>query len=138
MIYHKRLVLAVVMLLVLSAVSVGVMAQDGETVVRTGLRPDAPPYGVRGMHPVGARDLVIDGETPLDITVWYPALNVDNLEEAIIYPYTLKMDMPPGTTATIAGHAISEAPYDVSEGPYPLVILSTGFAMGRTAYAWLG
>jgi predicted dienelactone hydrolase len=137
MIYRKQLVLTVVMLLVLSVMSVDVMAQDGETLVRTGLRPDAPPYGVRGLYPVGSRDLIINGETLLDITVWYPALNDNNLEEAIIYPYTLKMDTLPGITATIAGNAISEAPYDLSENPYPLVILSAGFAMGRTAYAWL-
>jgi predicted dienelactone hydrolase len=137
MIYRKQLVVAAVMLLVLAAVSVGVMAQEGETVVLNGLRPDAPPYAIRGSYPVGTRDLVIDGETPLDITVWYPALNDDNLEEAIIYPYILKMDTPPGTTATIAGHAIGEAPYDLSEDPYALVILSPGFALGRTTYAWL-
>lgn len=137
MIQRKQVLRAVVLTLVLSALSLSVMAQEGETVVRTGFRPDAPPYGVRGSHPVGARDLVIGGDTPLDITVWYPALNEDHLEEAIIYPYTLKMDTPPGMTATIAGHAISEAPFALSEHPYPLVILSTGFAMGRTAYAWL-
>src|SRR5688500_1360425 len=105
---RKQLVLAAVMLLVLSAVSVGVMAQEGEAVVATGIRPDAPPYGVRGIYPVGARDLVIDGVTPLEITVWYPALNVDNLAEIITYPYELKMDVPPGTSATVAGHALSE------------------------------
>jgi predicted dienelactone hydrolase len=135
MIARNRLVLAVVMLL--SAMSVGVLAQEGETVVLTGLRPDAPLYGVRGIHPVGTRNLMIEGETPLEITVWYPALNDGNLEETITYPYTLKMDTPPGTTATVAGHALSEAPYDLSAGPYPLVILSHGFALGRTAYAWL-
>jgi predicted dienelactone hydrolase len=137
MINRKQWVLAVVMLLLMSVASVGVMAQEDEPVARTGLRPDAPAYGVRGEYPVGARDLVIEGETPLEITVWYPALNANRLEEAILYPYTLKMDMPPGTTATIAGRALSEAPFDFSAEPYPLVILSTGFAMGRTAYAWL-
>ena len=137
MTYGKQFIRIVVMLVVLTALSAGVMAQEGETVVRTGLRPDAPTYGVRGVYAVGARDLVIDAETPLEISVWYPALNDANLEEVITYPYTLKMDMPPGMTATIAGHALSDAPFDLSAGPYPLVILSTGFAMGRTAYAWL-
>ncbi len=137
MIHRKQLFLTVVTLLVLSALAVGVMAQESETALLTGLRPDAPPYSIRGTHPVGTRDLVIASESPLEITVWYPALNEDNFEEAIIYPYTLKMDMPPGTIATIAGRAISEAPYDLSEEPYPLVILSPGFALGRTTYAWL-
>lgn len=137
MAFSKRLVKVLVTLLALLVSLDGVMAQGGEAVVRTGLRPDAPAYGVRGIHPVGTRDLVIDGEAPLDISVWYPALNDDNLEEAITYPYTIKMDTPAGTTATVAGHAISEAPYDLSGSPYPLVILSHGFSLGRTAYAWL-
>lgn len=134
---RKQLVLAVVMLLLLTTVAVGVMAQEGEPVAHVGLRPDAPAYGIRGIFPVGTRDLVINGETPLEITVWYPALNADHLEEAITYPYTLKMDVPPGITATIAGHALSEAPYDLSAGPYPLVVLSPGFALGLSTYAWL-
>jgi predicted dienelactone hydrolase len=137
MVLSKRSAIVLVTLLALLMSLAGVMAQEGEAVVGTGLRPDAPTYGVRGPHPVGTRDLVIDGEAPLDISVWYPALNDDNLEEAITYPYTIKMDTPAGTTATVAGHAISEAPYDLSGSPYPLVILSHGFSLGRTAYAWL-
>ena len=132
----KRLVLAFVMPLMLSA-SGGVMAQEGEAETRTGLRPDAPAYAVRGSHPVGTRDLVIGGETALDITVWYPTLNGDNADKAITYPYEIKMDAPPGATATVVGRAIHDAPHDLSRGPYPLVMLSPGFSIGRTGYAWL-
>jgi predicted dienelactone hydrolase len=37
----------------------------------------------------------------------------------------------------VAGQAIIEAPYNLSAGPYPLVLLSSGFIIGRTGYARL-
>ena len=135
--YRKRLVLAVVMLLALSALPVNVMAQEGVPALNSGFRPDAPPYGARGPHVVGTQDLVIDGETPLVVTVWYPTLNDEGAEEAIMYPYETNPDMLQGMAPTVAGRAISNAPYDLSAGPYPLVILSHGYSLGRTAYAWL-
>lgn len=138
MIHRKQLVLAIVMLLILAAVSVGVRAQEAETVVHSGLRPDAPPYGTRGAYAIGTRDLVIEGETSLDITVWYPALNPNNLAETITYPYVIKWEgFPEGATSTVNGHALADADFDLSAAPYPLVILSPAFSSGRTAYAWL-
>ena len=134
---RKPFIFAVFMLLVLSVLSIAVMAQDGEAVTSTGFRPDAPTYGVRGSHPVGTRDLVIDGESPLDITVWYPASVSENAEATITYPYTIKMDVPPSMVATVDGQAILDAPYDLEDSPRPLVILSPGFAVGRSSYAWL-
>ena len=35
-------------------------AQDGDQSERTGFRPDAPPYGVRGPYPVGTMEMVIE------------------------------------------------------------------------------
>jgi predicted dienelactone hydrolase len=59
------------------------------------------------------------------------------LPEEISYPYEIKLDAPPEAIATVAGRAISDAPYDLSADAYPLVILSPGFIIGRTSYAWL-
>ncbi|MBN2469475.1 MAG: prolyl oligopeptidase family serine peptidase, partial [Anaerolineae bacterium] len=98
---------------------------------------ETPAYGVRGQHPVGTRDFVIDGDAPLDITVWYPAVNADGSEEAIAYPYETNPDMAMGMEPTVSGQAISAAPYALDAGPYPLVILSHGYSLGRTGYAWL-
>lgn len=132
--------LAILTLLMLAALPAAVTAQSEETGMRssTGFRPDAPQYGVRGDYPVGAHDLVVEGERTLDATVWYPALNDDQLEEVISYPYVIKMDAPPGATAAVSGQALRDAPYDLAAGPYPLVILSPGFILGRTTYAWMG
>ena len=41
------------------------------------------------------------------------------------------------TFATFAGRAIPDAPYDLSVAPYPLIILSPGFSIGASTYAWL-
>ncbi len=138
---RRVLILVIVALLALSVLPAMAMAQSEDTGAdtgSTGIRPDAPQYGVRGEYVVGTRDLVIEGENPLDIRVWYPALNEDNAETVISYPYEIKMDVPPGMTATVAGRALSDAPYNLSASPYPLVILSHGFIMGSTTYAWLG
>ena len=135
--YRNRLFLAVTLLLTLSVLPVNVMAQEGVTTPGTGFRPDAPSYGVRGQNPVGTRDFVIDGDAPLDITLWYPALNEDDTEEAIVYPYITNPDTSMGMEPTVTGRAISDAPYDLAAGPYPLVILSHGYSLGRTGYAWL-
>lgn len=129
----KRFILGILTVL---AFSIGVMAQDVATEGNSGLRPDAPQYAIRGAHPVGTQDFVIDGEMPLDITIWYPALNPDNLEESTTYPYVVKMGMP-DMGATVTGHAIVDAPYNLADGSYPLVVVSPGFLLGRTNYVWL-
>lgn len=55
------------------------------------------------------------------------------------YPYGVKMGAPFGTVAiaSYAGQAIQDAPEDLSMGPYPLVLLSPGFSIASSAYAWL-
>jgi predicted dienelactone hydrolase len=73
----------------------------------------------------------------MDVTIWYPALNEDGAEESIVYPYMTNPDSSMGMEPTVTGQAIAEAPYDLDNGPYPLVILSHGFSLGRTGYAWL-
>jgi predicted dienelactone hydrolase len=129
---RKLLVLFLVMMMLTGSI----MAQD--EVTRRGARSDAPAYGVRGAYAVGARDLVIEGETALDITVWYPALNPDHLAETITYPFVIKWEgFPEGAASTVKGHALADAAFDLSAAPYPLVILSPGFSAGRTLYAWL-
>lgn len=113
------------------------VAQDRADAQETNSQSGTPAYGVRGDHPVGTQDLVIDGDAALEITLWYPALNTDGAEEVIAYPYLTNPDMSMGMEPTVAGQAISEAPYALDGGPHPVVILSHGFSLGRTGYAWL-
>jgi len=109
----------------------GTEAQDSNS------QADELTYAVRGDHPVGTRDFVIDGEAPLDVTLWYPAVNEGGVEESIIYPYMTNPDSSMGMEPTVIGQAISEAPYALEAAPYPLVVLSHGFSLGHTGYAWL-
>jgi predicted dienelactone hydrolase len=123
--------------LVALSMSGSALAQEDAVSAQGGLRPDAPLYGIRGSHPVGARNLTIDGEIGLEATLWYPALNPNDSVEEIIYTNQLKFSFAPVDTTTLNGHALRDAPVNLNDGPYPLVVLSPGFALGNTTYAWL-
>ena len=136
---RNKMVSTTLILVALFVLFMGVRAKWGNAVEGAGMQADTPPYAARGSYPVGTSDLVIEAETPLEITLWYPALNEDNSQEAVTYPYKMKMGAPLGavTFAKYAGKAIQDAPYDLAGGPYPLVVLSPGFSIGTSTYAWL-
>jgi predicted dienelactone hydrolase len=139
MLRRRLLVVAVSILLVLSGLYVGVMVPFGNAAADTNSSLDAPRYSARGPHLVGTRDSVIDGEAPLDITMWYPALRGQDRAAKTRYAYEMKMGTPFGTVtfAAFAGQAIRNASPGRSAGPYPLIILSHGFSIGASTYAWL-
>jgi predicted dienelactone hydrolase len=130
-----QMALMVVMFLSLSLVA----AQDAAGPEPVGLRPDAPPYALHGPYWVGTQDRVIDPDSaePLEVTIWYPALNPEGLTEEVTYPATLKFDVPDGTNGIVYGHALKDAALDMTGGPYPLVVFSPGFGAARTNYAHL-
>lgn len=102
----------------------GVGAQE-DGPARTGFRPDAPPYGVRGPYPVGFMTFSNGAEEdPLEGGIWYPALNPDGVEEAITYDLGIGDVLPPGNA--MAGRALQDAAPDTANGPYPLVVSSHG------------
>jgi predicted dienelactone hydrolase len=129
----------VLTLVVLFVLFMGYRANQNDEESNISSPPDEAIYAVPGPHPVGIRDLVIEGDTPLDLTMWYPATNTDNLEEEIKYPYKIKFGAPFGNVsiASSQGGAIRGAPFDISTHPYPLIILSPGFSIGASSYAWL-
>ena len=136
---RKKSVSAVILLAVASVLFMGARAKQADAIQDTGMQSDTPAYAERGSYSVGTRYLAIEGNSPLDVTLWYPASNEDNNEDAVTYPYEMKMGDPLGTVtvAKYAGKAIQDAPYDLSSGPYPLVVLSSGFSIGASSYAWL-
>lgn len=108
----------------------------GETA---GSRTGAARYGVPGPHAVGMQIRVIDGESPLTVRVWYPALTPEGGAKTVRYPFKVKMGPPVGTV-TIAfseGEAVADAGFHHNAASYPLVILSPGFSIGAQAYGWL-
>lgn len=102
-----------------------------------GLRPDAPPYALHGPFAVGYRPLVSGEGTehPLDMSIWYPALNPTGTTAKVTYEIELK-DFT-GATGIVYGHALLNAQSDASQGPYPLVIFSHGFSGSAAHYSTL-
>lgn len=130
---------AAIILILLVVVLVGARSRGKASSTAGTLDSDDAPYSVRGTYTVGVQNLTTGGETPLGLTLWYPALSDDNQGKGITYVYKVKMGQPFGTIrmASFEGQALQDAPYDLSMSPYPLVILSPGFSVGSTAYAWL-
>ena len=112
-----------------------------EETLPQGLRPDAPPYAVHGPYAVGMRDFVIEeGDQPVSITVWYPALNPTQAPEEINYQIAEQIysvpPLPP-EARILKGRALEDAAPDTAQGPYPLVIFSPGLAGFRQQNSFL-
>lgn len=137
---RKKLGSAAIIFAVISVLFMGARSKQKSEEQSTASLHAKPQYSVPGPFATGMRDLSIGSETALDITVWYPAANGEVGGKSIEYPYEVKMDDPIGTlaVASYSGKAVQAAPYGLDAGPYPLVILSPGFSIGSSAYAWLG
>ena len=129
--YIGRFVTFVVLIFILMVLIVPVGAVEPVGPSPVGLRPDAPTYALHGPYWVGTMAMVIeDPDRPLPITVWYPALNPDNLEEAVEYDIGLGEMLPPELNL-IPGHALLDAQADKQQAPYPLVIYSPANTASR-------
>ncbi len=139
MLSHKKLLFGFLLLLFSAAVVIGMRPQKCADGLCNDIHLDVPTYGVPGPHQVGIRNLMSDDEPSLAMKLWYPALSEGAPEGVIAYPYEVKIGAPLGTVAiaSTAGRAIQDAPFDRTQGPYPLVVLSPGFAVGTTSYGWL-
>jgi predicted dienelactone hydrolase len=92
-------------------------------------------FAERGLHAVGVRGMTID-DAPIPMIVWYPAREQAG---SLTYAYAINMLGADSSIAlaTYQGQAVPGAIPDLSEGPYPLVVLSPGFAIRSESYAWL-
>jgi predicted dienelactone hydrolase len=139
---NKRLVILIlIVLLMFPALEIlsPVGAQEEPRPEAVGLRPDAPPYALHGPYWVGTREFVIDpeGERPILLRVWYPALNPEGIAESITYEVQWKLPIPAVSDMVVMGHALNNALSDETGAPYPLVIFSHGFAAWLSAYAYI-
>lgn len=126
-----RFVTMIVLVFILMVPAVPIQAAEPEVPEPLGLRPDAPTYALHGPYWVGTMEMVIeDSDRPLPITVWYPALNPDNLEEVVEYDIGLGEMLPPELNL-IPGHALLAAEADRQQAPYPLVIYSPANTASR-------
>jgi predicted dienelactone hydrolase len=123
----RRLLFAAFVLGAMFNASVSFAQETGPT----GIRPDAPPYAIRGQYAVGTMEFTIeDEERPLSITIWYPALNPDAVEEIASYSIGIMNILGPDFD-TAKGHAIRNASPDAQNGPYPMAIYSPGMFASR-------
>ncbi len=135
--FKKKSASWVVIFAVLLVLFLGARAKrEKETAAM--LPPESMTYAVSGPYAVGNRTQLIEGETPLEINVWYPAEN-SSQDEAITYRYGVKMFKSMGaiSMARFSGQAVRDSAYDLKGGPYPLVVLSPGFSFSTSTYAWL-
>ena len=125
-------------------VLLGWLAAFGAVLVRgdveeSGLDPESTPYAAAGRYAVGTMTRVIRGDRPIGTTVWYPASPADSHDTRVTYPYRLTMFGGVGAVslASYPGDAYVDAPFEESGAPYPLVVLSPGFALAGSVYGWL-
>jgi len=130
---RRFLFTCIIVVLTVVLLPVSVLAQDGDAPQRTGFRPDAPPYGVRGPYTVGTMefDINILGRDSV-LTVWYPTQG----DADAAYTYTLD-NLPGWPPLEIYGRAGPDADGDMADAPYPLVIFSHsggGYRLGSVYF----
>ncbi len=131
---------AVLMIVLLMSLTL-VAAQDAAAPEPVGLRPDAPPYALHGPYWVGYQTLMTRyADYALQVAAWYPATNPEAFEESVTYPAVSSKweGIPLEVQVSSQGHALDQALPDVRGAPYPLVILSHGFANQPWAYSYQG
>jgi predicted dienelactone hydrolase len=135
----SKFLLSVVLIVALALPALAILpsagAQEGGGPPLVGLFPDSPKYAIHGPYWVGARDFVIgpDTDRPLEVTVWYPAYNLDQVPEEITYTYDPLLYRP----VSVSGHAIGDGAPAFESGPYPLVIASHGHDANRFFVTYL-
>ena len=119
--------------------------------------PDAPELAVRGKYKVGVQTLelvnkaqidVLNAKSgisplydrPLKLEVWYPAQLQANEIESVVYndflgtPFDPKRPLIP---FTFKGRAAKNAKPNISEGKFPLIIVSHGYTGSRVLMTYL-
>ena len=83
--------------------------------------------------------MTVPGDRPINVRLWYPATVGPDQRRGVTDAFAIRAvgALGPVTIATSPGDAVRNAPFDLSEGPYPVVLLSPGFALTSSTYAWL-
>lgn len=114
------------------------LAFTTQTVATATAGEDAGAFAVPGPQAVGVRTARMP-HAPMNVSLWYPAAAGEADGPRSTYSYGMSM-LGADTSVALAtsrGSAIPASAPDRSARPYPLVILSHGFAISDTSYAWL-
>lgn len=144
-----------VLLLFFTFGTLTLFAQDDDFVFGDPL-PDAPELAARGEYGVGVRTMELVNpdqidvvnlseanpnatyDRPLTVEVWYPAIIPDGSEELTTYDsYLGRADQGNLEPFSFTGRALRDAEPDLSDGAYPLVIVSHGFPGSRLMMSYL-
>jgi predicted dienelactone hydrolase len=154
---HKFLRALVVALLASCFGGSVVLGQSPEGWVFGDALPDAPELAARGEYDVGVRTLELVNpnqidvlnsteedtvmyDRPLTVEVWYPAALSEGEQELVEYvDLAGTSDDPnrPITEYTFLGRAARDAAPNLEAGPYPLFIVSHGYAGSRVMMSYL-
>ena len=121
------------------------------------LLPDAPELAARGDFSVGVQTIDLVHEDQIDILnisqrpdslydrqlkveVWYPAQLAEGQEELVVYDEVLGNANSPDRPIipfTFPGRARRDAPPNLTDTPYPLIIVSHGYTGSRLLFTYL-
>ena len=145
----------VILLLVAARPLIAQLPGDG--FVNGDLLPNAPELAPRGSYGVGVRTMTLihraqadvlhtkDGQhplydRPLKLEIWYPARPRTTDPATVTYESVLGRSNDPKRPLipfTFTGRASRDAQPNLSEGPYPLVIVSHGYPGSRLLLTYL-
>lgn len=116
-----------------------VMVPGGDASAEV-VTPSGSAYSDPGSYSVGTRTISVPEERRIDLRLWYPAALSDRDRPGGTEAFGLRVarQVAPVTVATWEGGASRNAAFNLSDGPYPAVLLSPGFALTSSTYAWLG
>lgn len=152
-----RLLIPSIMAVLIAAAWMVKPQVDSAEFIAGDLLPDAPELAQRGDFRVGVRTLdLLDRDRldvlnmtgdalpkydrPLTVEIWYPAHIPTGEDEVEIYAQVMGTNGNPNRPIipfTFKGRSLREARADLSDGPYPLLILSHGYTGSRLGYTYL-
>ena len=89
MVKRKKLNITILLLVPLFIIFLGAMSKQREEKESPAVQSVKAQYAEHGPYQVGIQNYKTESERVLEITVWYPALDEDTLDQEITYRYEI-------------------------------------------------